>query len=64
MVNLHVRAQSGEWIKFAAEVDSGAVVSVFNASDCELLISNQLTYVARMRSDKSPRQLRFGKPGP
>jgi hypothetical protein len=31
------RAQSGEWKTFYPEVDSGSPISVFNASDCELL---------------------------
>jgi len=37
VVRLHPSAQSGEWKKFVAEVDSGSPVCVFNATDCELL---------------------------
>lgn len=37
VVKMEIKAASGEWKIFYPEVDSGAVVSVFNKSDCELL---------------------------
>lgn len=37
IVPIEIRAKSGEWKIFYPEVDSGAVISVFNKSDCELL---------------------------
>lgn len=37
VINVELKSQSGEWKIFYPEVDSGAPMSVFNESDCELL---------------------------
>ena len=37
VINVELKSQSDEWKIFYPEVDSGAPMSVFNESDCELL---------------------------
>jgi len=37
VASVEIKSISGEWEIFYPEVDSGAIISVFNESDCELL---------------------------